>query len=111
MTHSLEHVQPGVAVVSPEGDLTLNEAPTVRQELEDLVGEGTNVVVVDLSRVTFIDSSGLGALISGMKAARHAGGQLRLARLPEVLRPAFEHTNLLRIFPHFDTVELACRGR
>ena len=111
MSQPLEHAAPRVVVVTPRGDLTLAEASPLRTELEGLAEQPATVVVVDLAEVTFIDSSGLGALISGLKAARRSGGQLRLARMPATIRPVFEHTNLLRVFPHFDSLDSAERGR
>ena len=69
-----------VSVVAPRGRLDLASAPTLRERLRQLIGSGTPRLVVDLGDVTFVDSSGLGAVIGGLKAARQAGGDLRIAR-------------------------------
>lgn len=66
-------------VVQPTGRLNMVAAPRLREQLHGLVENGSSRLVVDLSRTDFIDSSGLGALVSGLKAARQAGGDLRIA--------------------------------
>lgn len=87
----------GVVVVHPVGRLNMVAAPGLRAQLHSLVREGKNRVVVDLSAVEAIDSSGLGALISGLKAARQAGGDLRIATPSEQARAVLELTNLDRV--------------
>ncbi|WZH53562.1 MAG: STAS domain-containing protein [Nocardioides alkalitolerans] len=87
----------GIAVVVPRGRLNMVAAKRLREALAEVVDAGTNRVVVDLGETTFLDSSGLGALVSGLKAARQAGGDLRVARpTPEVLA-VFQLTNLDKV--------------
>src|ERR1700748_1776471 len=69
----------GVAVAEMGGDLHPACASEVRTGLATAVTDGHRRLVVDLTQVAFIDSSGLGALISGLKSARQAGGDLRIA--------------------------------
>ena len=64
---------------------------------------------VDLGPTTFIDSSGLGALVSGLKTCRQAGGDLRIAAAGEQVRTVLKLTNLDRILRTHDTVEDARR--
>ena len=61
----------------------LLSAQDLKVRLSDCVSAGQSRLVIDLGDVPFIDSSGLGALISGLKAARQAGGDLRIARAGE----------------------------
>jgi len=68
----------GAVVVCPTGRLNMAVAPAFRTQLHTLVTSGSDRVVVDLSGIESIDSSGLGALISGLKAARLAGGNCGL---------------------------------
>jgi anti-anti-sigma factor len=97
----------GVAVVRPVGRLDLLSAPDLRQRLAAEVAGGRPRLVVDLSETTFIDSSGLGALIGGLKATRLAGGDLLLACPNEQARVILELTTLDRVLrPHL-TVEQA----
>ena len=70
------------AVLQPTGRLNMVAAPALKSQIEESVGAGRDRIVVDFSDVIFIDSSGLGALISGLKATRQAGGDLRIARGP-----------------------------
>lgn len=88
---------PGVAVVRPEGRLTMVTAPDLRSAVADAVAAGRPRVVVDLSAVEFIDSSGLGAVIGGLKTARQAGGDLRIAAAGEQVRMVLQLTNLDRV--------------
>ncbi|GAB3085285.1 STAS domain-containing protein [Nocardioides zeae] len=87
----------GIAVVVPRGRLNMVAAKRLREALAEVVAGGTHRIVVDLGETTFLDSSGLGALVSGLKAARQAGGDLRVARpTPEVLA-VFQLTNIDKV--------------
>ncbi|MDF3307041.1 STAS domain-containing protein [Rhodococcus sp. T2V] len=101
----------GVAVVRPAGRLNMVAAPRLRELVRDLVDGGTTRVVVDLSATDFIDSSGLGALISGLKAARQAGGDLRIAQPTEQVETVLALTNLNRVLRTHDSVDAAFDGR
>lgn len=91
----------GVTVVSLTGRVTMATAPQLRADLRELVETGVKYVVIDLGGVDFIDSSALGALVSGLKAAREAGGDLRIVGPKEQVMDILEATNLLRILvPH-----------
>ena len=97
----------GVVVICPQGRLNMSVAPQVREELHGLVDSGNTRIVVDLSGVETMDSSGLGALISGLKAARQAGGDLRIAAAGEQVVAVLELTNLDRILRPHDSAERA----
>ena len=100
-------IESGVVVVRPEGRLNMVAAPALRKELNGLIESGATRVVVDLSGVEFIDSSGLGALISGLKAARQAGGDLRIARPTKQVSTVLDITNLNRVLTAFPDPEAA----
>lgn len=95
------------AIVRLNGRLDFVSAASVRQRIVESVEEGYRRVVVDLGNVPFIDSSGLGALIGGLKAARIAGGDLRIARVGEQANMVLKLTSLDRVFAQYDTVEAA----
>lgn len=97
----------GIAVVVPRGRLNMVSARQLKETLSDLVQGGTTRIVVDLGETTFLDSSGLGALIGGLKAARQAGGDLRVARPTPAVVSVFELTNLDRVLRARDSVETA----
>lgn len=95
----------GVGVVTPKGRLNMASARNLKEILDRLVSEGTSRIVVDLAETTFLDSSGLGALIAGLKSARQAGGDLRVARPTEAVLTVFKLTNLDRVLRPRDSVE------
>jgi anti-sigma B factor antagonist len=97
----------GIGVVTPRGRLNMVSARQLKELLSGLVNGGTTRIVVDLAETTFLDSSALGALIAGLKSARQAGGDLRIARpTPEVLM-VFELTNMDKVLRPRDDVESA----
>ena len=97
----------GVAVVQVEGQLVVGN----RQELKDLVqaalDSGERRLLIDFSQTGYIDSSGLGALVSISKRIREAGGDLRLSGLNEDLRSLFELTKLDTLFSIAETPQQA----
>ena len=99
--------QSGVAVLQVEGQLVVGN----RQELKDLVqaalDRGERRLLIDFSRTGYIDSSGLGALVSISKRIREAGGELRLSGLNDDLRSLFELTKLDTLFAITETPEQA----
>lgn len=101
---------PGVAVVRLQGRLDLLSAQEVKTRLIDSVADGYARLVIDLGDVPFIDSSGLGAMISGLKAARQAGGDLRIARPGDQPRTVLQLTTLDRVLRPYATVEEALAG-
>jgi anti-sigma B factor antagonist len=98
------------AVVSLAGRLDLLSAQQVKQALAETVAKGHERLVVDLSSVAFIDSSGLGALVSGLKSARIAGGDLRIAQPDKQARYILEVSTLDRILHPYASVEEAFSG-
>ncbi len=98
------------AVLKPEGRLNMVAAPRLRSAIERLVQDGSTRVVLDLSDVSFMDSSGLGAVIAGLKRARQAGGDLRLAGAGEQVQTVMRLTNLDRVLRPHPTVADAVDG-
>ena len=97
----------GVAIVRIDGQLIVGN----RQELKDLVqaamDRGERRILIDFSRTGYIDSSGLGALVSISKRIRELGGDLRLSGLNEDLRSLFELTKLDTLFAIAETPQQA----
>lgn len=96
------------AVLQPSGRLNMVAAPAFKNLVEETVEAGQSRIVVDLAAVSFIDSSGLGALIAGLKATRQAGGDLRIAAVPEQVMTVLRLTNLDRVLRAHPTVADAC---
>lgn len=67
---------PGCAIVAVSGDVDISTSPDLREALADVLAAGDRCVVVDLSAVRFIDSTGLGVLVGAYTAVRNAGGRL-----------------------------------
>ncbi|MBF4162156.1 STAS domain-containing protein [Nocardioides acrostichi] len=101
----VDHRADGIGVLAPSGRLNMVSARALRSAIEELVAAGHARIVLDLAETSFLDSSGLGAIIAGLKTARQAGGDLRIARpTPEVLA-VFQLTNMDRLLRPRDTVD------
>ena len=100
------HDRGGWAVVVARGELDAYTAPSLRVHLHQVIAGRNPRVIVDLSRVPFVDASGLGVLAGALRKARSAGGQLRLVgerRLARLLEIACLH----RALPLRPSVEAA----
>lgn len=107
---SIEPREGGKAVVELQGRLDLLSAAALKQKIAGAVADGHPRLVVNLEKVTFIDSSGLGALISGLKSARVAGGDLRIAQPDKQASYILEVSTLNRILHPYATLEEAFSG-
>lgn len=96
-----------VVVVVKEERLDAHNSDHLKQELGRLFEEGKTSVVVDLKEVRFIDSSGLGALVSGFKNASAKQAALKLSSLQSQVKSMFELTRLHRVFDIYTTIDEA----
>jgi anti-sigma B factor antagonist len=83
------------------------DATTLNDKLHDLVEKGSRNVVADLSQVNWMNSSGLGILISALTTTRNAGGELKIAAATEKIKKLLTITKLTNVFTLYDTVEEA----
>ena len=97
-------------VVDVDGQLVVGNRQEFKQAILDEVEQGVRLVIVDFSKSAYIDSSGLGALVSLGKRLREVGGDLRLTGLNDDLRTLFELTRLDSLFPLFSSREDALAG-
>ena len=97
----------GVVVIAPKGRLDLPVATDLRKRLLGLVETGHSRLVVDLSDVELIDSSGLGALVAGFEAARDNGGDLTIMSPTEQATMVLELTNVNRVLRTVTSAETA----
>lgn len=95
----------GVGVIRPVGRLNMISAPRLGANIDALINDGTVRLVVDLAGTDFIDSSGLGALITGLKKTRQAGGDLRLANPTAQITAVLEMTNLNKVLQPVSSVD------
>lgn len=87
-----------VKVLRPEGMLDASKAVQFRQQIKDLINEGVNLILIDLKKVNFMDSSGLGALVLALKMVREKSGRLFLMSLNDQVKMLFELTNTGHLF-------------
>jgi anti-sigma B factor antagonist len=99
-----------VAVVAATGEVDVFTAPALDGEITALLEQGRSRLVVDLSGVSFLDSTGLGVLVKGLKKARDAGGSIHLVVTSDRIRKIFDITGLDASLPLYDTVGDALAG-
>jgi anti-sigma B factor antagonist len=93
------------AVLQVTGEVDVYTAPMLREQMRDLAAKGAVHLIADLSRVDFLDSTGMGALVGGLKRLREAGGSLALViTAPRILR-IFQITGLTKALPAQRSVE------
>jgi anti-sigma B factor antagonist len=88
----------GLAVISLGGEVDVYTSPRVKQEIVNLLNGGTTKLVVDLTGVEYLDSTGLGVLIGALKRARERDGDLKLVCDNLRILRIFEITGLTKIF-------------
>lgn len=89
------------------GEVDLYTAPTLRERLIATIDDGAQKILVDLTDVAFMDSSGLGVLVGALKRARERGGELALVCREGPTFKVLSVTGLDRVFTLFDSVEAA----
>lgn len=92
-----------VTVIDAAGRITLGEgSSTFREAIKDLVSKGEKKVLLNLGEVTYIDSSGIGELVSGFTTLSNAGGRLKLLNLTKRVQDLLQITKLYTVFEVFD---------
>ncbi|MEX0834193.1 MAG: STAS domain-containing protein [Actinomycetota bacterium] len=105
-----ETIVNGWTVIRVEGDLDLHTAPRLRDHIHRLAEADVKKLIVDLIAVDFMDSSGLGALVSGLKRLREREGTMSLVCTSGSVLKVLAITGLDRAFPIFDSVDEAAAG-
>jgi len=89
----------GVTIVDLSGRITLGEASVaVRDVIIDLMGKGNKKILLNLGKVDYIDSSGIGVLVTGFSTVRSQGGELKLVNLSKRIRDLLHITKLYSLF-------------
>lgn len=101
-----ERVVSGVSVLDLSGKIVLGEGDgQVRDRIKDLLADGQKKILLNLAEVNYIDSAGLGALISSYTTAKRLGGQLKLANLTKRIKDLLAITKLITVFEAHDSEE------
>ena len=98
-------------VFAPEGALDLHVAPETRTALRELIDQKPKRLIVDLSKVPYVDSSGLAVLIGAMQSLEHDGGQFMLAGPQEAVRVILESARLDQYFHVFPDIDAATAAK
>jgi anti-sigma B factor antagonist len=89
----------GVMVVDLSGRITLGEGSVIlRDTVRDLIGKGEKKILLNLGDVTYIDSSGIGELVSAFTTVRNQGGELKLLKLTKKVHDLLQITKLYTVF-------------
>jgi anti-sigma B factor antagonist len=99
-----DRVVDGVAVVAMEGRIVLGEeSNALREKVKSLLASGQKKIVLNMDKVTYIDSSGLGALVASHTSARGQGAFLKLCHLGSKFHEILQVTKLVTVFEVFPT--------
>jgi anti-sigma B factor antagonist len=110
MSFSIRTDASGVVVVTVDGQLVVGNRHELKQKVTDSLAGGARKFLIDFTNTGYIDSSGLGVLVSLSRKIREADGDLRLAGLNEDLRTLFELTKLDTLFTIADSASAALAG-
>jgi anti-sigma B factor antagonist len=101
----------GIEVVDVEGEIDIYTAPRLRELLIDLVSKDNYQLVVNMDKVEFVDSTGLGVLVGGLKRVRAHDGSLDLVCTRERILRIFRITGLTKVFGIYRSVDQAIAAR
>ncbi|MBI5868383.1 MAG: STAS domain-containing protein [candidate division Zixibacteria bacterium] len=102
------HEKNGVVILEPRGKIMGGpDATVLHDKLHDLIAEKKLKVVIDLSEVDWMNSTGLGILISGLTTLRNNQGDLKLASVTEKIQSLLTITKLVTVFEAYDSVDEA----
>ncbi len=99
-----------IFVVDLSGEIDVYTSPKVKDSIGELIDRGVYHLVINLERVRYIDSTGLGVLIGGLKRVREHGGSVNLVCTNPQIRKIFDITGLVKIFGIFENEDLAMKA-
>ncbi len=100
----------GATIVAVGGEIDVYTAPKLRDRITELVAGGVYHIVVDMERVEFLDSTGLGVLVGGLKKVRAHDGSLQLICNQERLLKIFRITGLAKVFTIHENADALAAG-
>ena len=94
----------GVTILDLSGRITLGEGSvTLRDAVHDLIAKGSKHILLNLENINYIDSSGIGELVSAFTSVRNAGGELKLLNLTKKVHDLLQITKLYTVFDNWDS--------
>jgi anti-sigma B factor antagonist len=105
------NVVDGATIIAVGGEIDVYTAPKLRDKITELVANGTYHIIVDMEAVEFLDSTGLGVLVGGLKKVRAHDGSLELICTQDRLLKIFRITGLAKVFVIHDSADGALAGR
>lgn len=102
-----QYTQDGLSILKVGGEIDVYSAPNLREALINLVNDGKYHIVVDMENVDFLDSTGLGVLVGGLKRVRAHQGSLGLVCDKERILKIFRITGLTKVFAIYSSVDEA----
>lgn len=107
----LEKDSGGITILEISGRITLgDESQQLRTKLKELLAQGKSRLVLDLAKVGYIDSAGLGTLVGGYTSAYNVGAIMKLANLTKKFHEQLHITKLVTIFDVYNTVDEALQS-
>jgi anti-sigma B factor antagonist len=105
------HEEGSVTVIEPKGKITIGEGDVLlREEISKLLAENKKQLVLDLSGVSYMDSAGVGELVSVYTSVKNRGGELKLACLTKKIKDLLQITQLMTIFDTYESTPEAVRS-
>ena len=101
------YTRDGIEVIDVQGEIDMYTAPRLRELLIDLVSKGSYQLVVNLGKVGFLDSTGLGVLVGGLRRVRAHDGSLDLVCTQQRILKILKITGLTEVFGIYETADQA----
>ena len=100
----------GLMICRVDGDIDINCSPDLKKVFDKLISQKTPKIVIEMTRVVYVDSSGLATLVGILKNMRSYGGKMRLAGMSPKVKSLFEITKLDKLFEIMASEEEAIAG-
>lgn len=105
------HEENGIVIIAPKGKIMGGpESTALHDLLHDLIEQKKTKVIIDLAKVDWMNSTGLGLLISGLTTLRKAEGELKLANVTDKIQSLLTITKLVTVFKSFDSIDEAVKS-
>lgn len=98
----------GVVILTLSGKMMLDaKSISLHEYVKDLINKGKTKVVMDMGKITWFGSTGLGALLASYTSLKDNGGDLKVARATRKIRSVFMFTQIIKVLENYDSVEKA----